>query len=86
MPVLPLVYMITAISFFIGIIGWTGLLLPSFSTSEKDVTFQLSVVEVLESIAVSSSSKYMTFVMVFRLEPIVANFLSCLASQINVDA
>jgi hypothetical protein len=39
-PVLPLVYITTAIPFFVGKLGGTGLFFPSFSTSEKDETFQ----------------------------------------------
>lgn len=40
-PVLPLVYMITAMLFLEGRLGRAGLLFPSFSTSENDETVQL---------------------------------------------
>lgn len=84
-PVLPLVYMTTAIPFLDGKLGGTGLLLPSFSTSEKDAIVHLLVLPETVSFSVPSSSKYITFCILFRLGLIASNFFNCLESQISVD-
>lgn len=77
--------MMTAIPFLEGRLAFTGLSLPSFSTSEKDVIVHLLILPEVVSFSVPSSSKNITFSILSSLELTAANFFNCLESQIIVD-